>query len=69
MRKEMQGRPKKLSDRVIHCDCKINQWYCVACSYGHNNLIIAGGESYCEKCYPGDMSLLPVYNQNREVVK
>ena len=64
----MKNKKKELSDRVIHYDGAIHQWYCERCKHAHNDLIIYEGESYCLKCFKGDIKKLPKYNQRRELI-
>ncbi len=64
----MKTKKKSLSNRVIHCDGAIYQWYCKRCKVAHNDLIIYEGETYCSKCFKGNIKDLPIYNQRSEII-
>ena len=64
----MKVKKKSLSNRIIRYDGVTKQWYCKRCKVAHNDLIIYEGESYCPKCFEGDIKKLPIYNQRGEVI-
>lgn len=61
-------KKKTLSNRIIHDEAKCKQWYCKRCAMAHNDLIIFEGESYCPKCFNGDIKSLDKYNQRGEKI-
>ena len=62
-------KPKTLSNRIIRDNAIGKQGYCPKCKYAHNELIIVNGNTFCPKCFKGNMNELPIYNQNRELIK
>ena len=62
-------KPKTLSNRIIRDNAKCKQWYCPKCNYAHNELIIYNKESFCKKCFKGNIKDLDVYNQNGKLIK